>query len=44
MNSDLEHMHQWAERWLVKFNAKKSEALLIPRKTNRLIHPQDLNE
>ena len=33
-------MHQWAERWLVKFNAKKSEAILISRKTNRLIHPR----
>ena len=21
INSDLERMHQWAERWLVKFNA-----------------------
>ena len=40
INSDLERMHQWAERWLVKFNAKKSEAILISRKTNRLIHPR----
>ena len=39
LNSDMERMYQWAERWLVKFNAKKSEALLITRKTNRLIHP-----
>ena len=27
MNSDLERMHQWAERWLVKFNAKKVRSL-----------------
>ena len=27
INSDLERMHQWAELWLVKFNAKKSEAI-----------------
>ena len=27
INSDLERMHQWAERWQVKFNAKKSEAI-----------------
>ena len=40
INSDLERMHQWAELWLVKFNAKKSEAILISRKTNRLIHPR----
>ena len=33
-------MYQWAESWLVKFNANKSEALLISRKTNRPLHPQ----
>ena len=33
-------MYQWAESWLVKFNAKKSEALLISRKANRPLHPQ----
>ena len=40
LNSDLELMYQWAESWLVKFNANKSEALLISRKTNRPLHPQ----
>ena len=40
LNSDLELMYQWAESWLVKLNANKSEALLISRKTNRPIHPQ----
>ena len=40
INSDLKRMHRWAERWLVKLNAKKSEAILISRKTNRLIHPR----
>ena len=44
INSDLERMHQWTERWLVKFNAKKSEAILILRKTNRLIHPRLFGE
>ena len=39
LNSDLDRMCQWAERWLVKFNAKKSEALLVSRKTNKLVHP-----
>ena len=38
-NSDLDRMYQWAERWLVKFNAQKSEALLISRKVNKLVHP-----
>ena len=40
LNSDLELMYQWAESWLVKFNANKSESLLISRKTNRPLHPQ----
>ena len=40
LNSDLELMFKWAESWLVKFNANKSEALLISRKTNRPLHPQ----
>ncbi|MCG8048840.1 MAG: reverse transcriptase domain-containing protein [Candidatus Thiodiazotropha endolucinida] len=40
LNFDLEAIHRWAERWLVKFNPSKSEALLISRKTNRPIHPQ----
>ena len=39
LNSDLDRMYQWAERWLDKFNAKKSEALLISRKVNKLVHP-----
>ena len=39
LNSDLDRMYQWAERWLVKFNAQKSEALLISRKVNKLVHP-----
>ena len=28
-----------AERWLVKFNAAKSESLLISRKANKPYHP-----
>ena len=39
-NSDLELMYQWTESWLVKFNAKQSDALLISRKANRPLHPQ----
>ena len=40
LNSDLDTIHQWAKRWLVKFNPAKSESLLISRKTNRPLHPQ----
>ena len=41
LNSDLDRMYQWAERWLVKFNAKKkkTEALLISWKVNKFVHP-----
>ena len=38
-NSDLLKIHMWAERWLVKFNPAKSEAIIISRKTNIHYHP-----
>ena len=31
LNSDLELIYQWAERWLVKCNATESELLLVTR-------------
>ena len=31
LNSDLELIYQWAECWLVKFNAAESELLLVTR-------------
>ena len=34
LNADLETIHLWAEKWLVK-----SESLLVSRKTNRNVHP-----
>ena len=40
LNSDLDTIHQWAKRWLVRFNPAKSESLLISRKINRPPHPQ----
>ena len=39
LNSDLEKIHVWAERLLVKFNPAKSEDLLLSRKTNKPLHP-----
>ena len=39
LNSDLELIYQRAERWLVKFNAAKSESLSISRKANKPYHP-----
>ena len=31
VNSDLANNHMWAERWLVKSDSAKSEALVISR-------------
>ena len=39
LNSDLAKIHMWAEKWLVKFNPAKSEAIVISRKTNKPYHP-----
>ena len=39
LNSDLAKNHVWAEKWLVKFNPAKSEAIVISRKTNKSYHP-----
>ena len=39
LNSYLAKNHMWAEKWLVKFNPTKSEAIVISRKTNKLYHP-----
>ena len=39
LNADLETLHLWADKWLVKFNPAKSESLLVSRKTNRNVHP-----
>ena len=38
INTDLETIHGWAEKWLVKFNSSKSESLLISWKNNRNVH------
>ena len=40
LNADLETIHLWAEKWVVKFNPAKSESLLVSqKKTNRNVHP-----
>ena len=36
---DLAKIHLWPERWLVKFNPAKSEAIVISRKRNKPYHP-----
>ena len=32
MDADLRKIHSWAKQWLVKFNANKTEELIISRK------------
>ena len=39
INTDLETIQRWAEKWLVKFNPSKSESLLVSQKNNRNMHP-----
>lgn len=39
LNSDLRLIHEWSNKWLVKFNPNKTESLLISRKTNQISYP-----
>ena len=39
LNLDLENIMTWAKTWLVFFNQKKTESLLISRKLNKALHP-----
>ena len=41
LNDDLLQVSQWAENWLVKFNAAKSKALTVTLKTKNT-HNLDL--
>ena len=39
LNSDLQKIHQWSEKWLVTFNPQKTETITISRKINKPVHP-----
>ena len=39
LNSDLNKIHLWANKWLVTFNPSKSECLIFFRKHNKPLHP-----
>ncbi len=39
LNNDLETIHQWSEKWLVKFNPSKTETMLFSRKLNKPQYP-----
>ena len=38
LNVDLHRISNWADLWLVDFNANKAEAFLASRRTNRINH------
>ena len=39
LNDDLDKIHDWSRKWLVTFNAKKTETMIISRKSNKPHHP-----
>ena len=39
LNSDLDQIQSWANKWLVTFNPMKTESLLFSRKTTQPTHP-----
>ena len=39
LQSDIEKINNWADKWLVKFNPSKSKSLLISRKRDKPDHP-----
>jgi hypothetical protein len=39
LNNDLTKIHDWATKWLVTFNAQKTETMTISRKINKPDHP-----
>ena len=40
LQTDINRITDWANRWLVKFNPSKSESLIISRKRNKPVHPE----
>ena len=39
LNIDLERIGNWASKWLVTYNPDKTEAMLLSRKINKVVHP-----
>ena len=40
LNDNLEKVHTWANSWLVDFNPRKTESMIISRKRNKPFHPE----
>ena len=39
LNENLFKVYKWSEKWLVSFNPRKTESILISRKQNQMNHP-----
>ena len=39
LNLDLTKIHRWLDKWLVTFNPRKSDSILLSRKHNKPYHP-----
>ena len=39
LNGDLDQIHIWSEKWLVKFNPQKTETIILSKKNNKPNHP-----
>ena len=39
MNSNLDKITRWSNKWLVTFNLTKTESLLLTRKVNKIDYP-----
>jgi hypothetical protein len=35
INGDLDKIHIWSEKWLVKFNPQKTETMILSKKNNK---------
>jgi hypothetical protein len=35
LNGDLDKIHIWSEKWLVKFNPQKTETMILSKKNNK---------
>ena len=39
LNKDIESIHQWSQKWLIKFNPDKTEIMTISKKHHKPQHP-----
>jgi ABC-type antimicrobial peptide transport system ATPase subunit len=39
LSQDLNQIHRWSEKWLVKFNPNKTESIVISSKRSKPYHP-----